>query len=146
MWRILGLVFFGDRDRFVAGKRFERDTVMQFCTERGIALSDTAAAVVRTRDNASDKYLDVVQPADMAVMLASIPECIAVAVTGKKAAEVFSSVMGCDVPAVGNSMPFESGGRIMRLYRMPSTSRAYPKPLEEKAAVYESMFRELGML
>ena len=33
-----------------------------------------------------------------------------------------------------------------RLYRMPSSSRAYPKPLEEKAVYYKKMFEELGML
>jgi hypothetical protein len=28
---------------------------------------------------------------------------------------------------------------------MPSTSRAYPKPIEEKAEVYKKMFREVGI-
>jgi hypothetical protein len=29
---------------------------------------------------------------------------------------------------------------------MPSTSRAYPKPLAEKAKMYEKMFREVGLV
>jgi hypothetical protein len=29
---------------------------------------------------------------------------------------------------------------------MPSSSRAYPKPLEDKAKDYEKMFYELGFL
>jgi hypothetical protein len=29
---------------------------------------------------------------------------------------------------------------------MPSTSRAYPKPLAEKAKVYETMFREISII
>jgi hypothetical protein len=28
---------------------------------------------------------------------------------------------------------------------MPSTSRAYPKPLEEKAKIYATMFHEIGI-
>ena len=34
----------------------------------------------------------------------------------------------------------------MRLYRMPSSSRAYPLALEKKAAFYREMFRELEMI
>jgi hypothetical protein len=29
---------------------------------------------------------------------------------------------------------------------MPSSSRAYPKPLTEKAAAYQTMFEALGMV
>ena len=44
MWRVMGLVFYGDRERFVApdGRHFDREAVETFCRERGIALSDTA--------------------------------------------------------------------------------------------------------
>ena len=34
----------------------------------------------------------------------------------------------------------------MRLYRMPSSSRAYPLALEKKAAVYRLMYQDLQML
>ena len=35
-------------------------------------------------------------------------------------------------------------GRRMRLFRMPSSSRAYPRPLEEKAAIYRGDVRGAG--
>ena len=64
MWRVMGLVFYGDRERFVApdGRHFDREAVETFCRERGIALSDTAAEVVRARGNASERFLEVVRP------------------------------------------------------------------------------------
>ena len=34
----------------------------------------------------------------------------------------------------------------MRLYRMPSSSRAYPLALEKKAAAYRIMYQDLQML
>ena len=75
MWRVMGLVFYGDRERFVApdGRHFDREAVETFCRERGIALSDTAAEVVRARGNASDRFLEVVRPFDLAGMLERLP-------------------------------------------------------------------------
>lgn len=148
MWRIMGLVFYGDRDKFTipSEKRFDREAVEEFCRTHGIALSDTAAAVVRTRNNASDKYLDILRPFDLAGHLNSLPSCVAVAVTGQKAAETFAAAAGCRIPPTGCSEPFMFGERPLRLWRMPSTSRAYPMPLAEKAAAYEKMLRETGIL
>lgn len=34
----------------------------------------------------------------------------------------------------------------MRLYRMPSSSRAYPLPLDKKAAAYRCLFSALHMV
>ena len=148
MWRIMGIVFFGDRDKFVipGEKRFNRNVIEEFCSNRGIALSDTAAEVVRTHNNAADKYLDIVTPFDIAGHLSAIPECIAVAATGEKAADTFAAAAGCSAPATGQCEPFVFDGRKMLFYRMPSTSRAYPLPLHEKAAAYENMFRTIGLL
>ncbi len=148
MWRVMGLVFYGDRERFVApdGRHFDREAVETFCRERGIALSDTAAEVVRVRGNASDRFLEVVRPFDLAGMLARLPACRAVAATGQKAADTLAAVAGCEPPAVGCFSEFEFSGRMVRFYRMPSTSRAYPKPLAEKAAVYGKMFAETGLV
>lgn len=148
MWRVMGLVFYGDRERFVApdGRHFDRGAVETFCRERGIALSDTAAEVVRARGNASDKFLEVVRPFDLAGMLERLPACRAVAATGQKAADTLAAVAGCEPPAVGCFSEFGFSGRTVRFYRMPSTSRAYPKPLAEKAAVYGKMFAETGLV
>ena len=148
MWRIMGLIFHGDRDRFVvAGERhFDRAAVEAFCTERGIGLYDTACEVRRLAGNASDKFLEVVTPTDIGALLRTVPACCAVAATGEKAAETFAAAVGCDAPAVGAAVEFGFEGRAMRFYRMPSSSRAYPLSVERKAAVYEGMLRAEGII
>lgn len=148
MWRIFGLLFFGDKDHFLAeGKRaFDKERVEAFARERGIALFDAATEVVRRRGNASDQFLEVVTPLDLDGILARIPACEAIVTTGQKATDTILALVGAEAPGVGGCVPFVRGGRSMRLYRMPSSSRAYPRPLEEKAAVYRSMFVDLKML
>lgn len=148
MWRIMGLIFHGDRDRFVVTgeRRFDRAAVEAFCTERGIGLYDTACEVRRLAENASDKFLEVVTPTDIGALLRTVPACSAVAATGEKAAEIFAAAVGCDAPAVGAAVEFGFEGRAMRFYRMPSSSRAYPLSVERKAAVYEGMLRAEGIL
>ena len=151
MWRILGLLFYGDKSHFiVAGqKRFDRERVVGFCTEKGIALYDTATAVRRLKENASDKFLEVVEPTDVAALLRRIPDCRTVVVTGEKAAEtVLRSLNRAShtLPRIGSYENFDFDGRAMHLWRMPSSSRAYPLALEEKAAHYGRMFRTEGLL
>lgn len=148
MWRIMGLIFHGDRDRFVVAgeRRFDRAAVEAFCTEHGIGLYDTACEVRRLAGNASDKFLEVVTPTDIGALLRTVPACSAVAATGEKAAEIFAAAVGCDAPAVGAAVEFGFEGRAMRFYRMPSSSRAYPLSVERKAAVYEGMLRAEGIL
>lgn len=148
MWRIMGLIFYGDRERFVVAgeRRFDRTAVEAFCTERGIGLYDTACEVRRLAGNASDKFLEVVTPTDIGALLRTVSACSAVAATGEKAAEIFAAAVGCDAPAVGAAVEFGFEGRAMRFYRMPSSSRAYPLSVERKAAVYEGMLRAEGIL
>lgn len=148
MWRIMGLIFHGDRERFVVAgeRRFDRTAVEAFCTERGIGLYDTACEVRRLAGNASDKFLEVVTPTDIGALLRTVPACSAVAATGEKAAEIFAAAVGCDAPAVGAAVEFGFEGRAMRFYRMPSSSRAYPLSVERKAAVYEGMLRAEGII
>lgn len=148
MWRIMGLIFHGDRDRFVVTgeRRFDRAAVEAFCTERGIGLYDTACEVRRLAGNASDKFLEVVTPTDIGALLRTVSACSAVAATGEKAAEIFAAAVGCDAPAVGAAVEFGFEGRAMRFYRMPSSSRAYPLSVERKAVVYEGMLRAEGII
>lgn len=148
MWRIFGLLFFDDKDYFLkrGEKAFDRERVERFARERGIALSDTAAEVVRHRGNASDQFLEVVVPADLDGMLERLPACRAIATTGQKATDTLLSLLRAEAPPVGGSVPFFHAGREMRLYRMPSSSRAYPRPLAEKAEAYRRMFQDLKML
>ena len=147
-WRVCGLVFYQDKDYFVlAGeKRFILPLIRSFCSEKGIALFDTATAVRRLQDNASDKFLEVVEPTDITALLDRIPSCTAVVTTGQKATDVLTERYGCAAPAVGESVVIRIGGRSLRFFRMPSTSRAYPLSLDRKAAAYRGLFEALGLI
>ena len=141
MWRIFGVIFFGDRDHFVVStKRFDRDKCADFAAERGIAMFDTATQVRRLKDNASDKFLEIVTPTDIAALLKEIPECSAIVTTGQKATDVIVETYGCDEPEVGSFTKVIIDGRELRFWRMPSSSRAYPLPLEKKAEPYRKMY------
>ena len=148
MWRIVGLIFFNDKDRFVdnAAKRFRLGDIVDFCTKTGIAMYDTACAVRRLKDNASDKFLEVVTPTDIPALLRKIPQCKAIVTTGEKATETLCRTFGTTPPATGEYSEFIFDGRQMRLYRMPSSSRAYPLSLDKKAAAYHRLFSDLGMV
>lgn len=145
MWRIFGIAFFHDKDYFLKlnGKSFDKDKIVAFLKEKGIALSDTATEVIRQKDNASDKHLEIVTPVDLKALLDAIPHCRAIAVTGQKALDTIRTLIDAAEPKVGDYTEFIWEGREMRLYRMPSPSRAYPKPVKEKAAVYAKMFHEV---
>ena len=174
-WRICGLVFFSDKDHFIARasdelhnsnpqapkpalmKRFDRERIIAFCRERGIAMFDMASAVRRLKGNASDKFLEVARPTDISALLAQMPLCQAIAVTGQKALETFieanrpiANGMHLDVKEIKigeaiaiNILMKDKSRRTSReilLFRMPSTSRAYPLSLDKKAAYYRRMF------
>lgn len=148
MWRIMGIVFFHDKLHFVdeAQRTFRKTMIVEWLRQTGIALYDTATAVIRTKNTASDKDLEVVERTDVDALLRELPECKAIVVTGQKAADVLTGHYGIAQPKVGGYVPFSFEGRIIRLYRMPSSSRAYPMRLEQKAVFYEQMFNELGLL
>ena len=148
MWRIVGLVFFADKSYFLTsdGKRFDKERIECFCREKGLALYDTAEEIIRFKNNASDNFLQVVREVDLAQLLALIPECRAIVTTGQKATDVIVRLAGCAEPPVGESVEFAYADRTLRLYRMPSSSRAYPKPVEWKADYYRRMFAACGML
>jgi len=148
MWRIWGLIFFGDKQHFeiTTEKRFDGERIATFCAERGVALYDTACEVRRLAGNASDKFLEVVTPTDLRSLLRRLPHCRAIVTTGEKATDTLIEQFGCAKPRVGEYTGIEFEGRTLRLYRMPSSSRAYPLKLERKAEAYERMLREIGML
>lgn len=148
MWRIMGHIFFADRRHFEleGEKRFDRERIVQFCTERGIALYDTASEVRRLMDNASDRFLEVVTPTDIRALLAQIPACKAIVTTGQKATDLIVEHFGCVAPVVGGWSEVVIGERRLRFWRMPSSSRAYPLRLEAKAEIYKQMFSEEGYL
>ena len=147
-WRICGLVFHSDKSWFeVRGeKRFDKDAIVRFCEQTGIAMYDTASAVRRLRDNASDKFLEVAVPTDLQSLLERIPQCEAIVTTGEKATTTICESYGCSAPPVGGRTALDIAGRHYAFYRMPSSSRAYPCPLSKKAEAYLTMFRERGLV
>ncbi len=148
-WRIMGLVFFNDRDRFwnALTRTFRLDDIRMFLTERAIALNDTGRVVRRLKGNASDKYLEIVTPVDLKALLDLMPTCHAVATTGEKAAGVVAELTGTEAPKMGDKVQcVYPEGRKLTIYRMPSTSRAYPLAMEKKAGYYATMFHEVGIL
>ena len=148
MWRIVGILFFADKNHFLNDirKAFCREQIIDFLKETGIALFDTATSIRRLQDNASDKFLEVVQPTDIGALLRQLPECKAIVTTGQKATDTLRQQLEVEEPKVGDFSEFVFEGRAMRLYRMPSSSRAYPLALDKKATAYGVMFQDLEML
>ena len=138
-WRIMGLIHFADKNHFcIPGeKRFDEALIRKFCADAGLAFYDTACEVRRLRDNASDAFLEVVTPTDIPALLSRIPSCHKLITTGEKATGVVAERFGCPVPAIGSYVEIAD----LQFWRMPSTSRAYPLPLEKKADFYRRLFR-----
>ena len=127
-------------------KTFRLEDIKTLLTERGIAIFDTACAVRRLSGNASDKDLEIVEKTDIPTLLAQIPLCHDIVCTGQKSFSVLTEDYGVPVPEMGTYNDFTLAGRPMRLWRMPSSSRAYPMKLEEKAAYYREMMKNIGLL
>lgn len=161
-WRIEGEIFFGDRNRFVIEsekttgsrsaktKRFDREAIVAFCQEKGIAFYDTATAIRRLKDNASDEFLEVVEPTDILTLLAKLPHCEAIVTTGQKATDTLCLYFGIEKgPKVGESIVIpdvcNQDNHEIRLYRLPSSSRAYPLAFDKKVAAYRKMFEAVGL-
>ena len=148
MWRIFGILFFVDKDYFLneTRKAFCRERIIDFLNEKGIALFDTASSIRRLQDNASDKFLEVVEATDVTALLRQLPECKAIVTTGQKATDTLRQQFNVEEPKVGDYSEFIFEGRAMRLYRMPSSSRAYPLALDKKATAYRIMYQDLQIL
>lgn len=167
-WRIEGEVFFGNRQHFVVDgdkaaskkvKAFDIGKIVAFCEQQGIAFFDTATAVRRLKDNASDEHLEVVEPTDIRRLIGQLPHVEVIVTTGQKATETLCRYFGLDeVPKVDCSVAIpetrnqerlrvgerRSGiGQQIRLYRLPSSSRAYPLAFDKKVAAYRKMFDEV---
>ena len=143
-WRIMGIIFYGDPLALYDSdkKEFDLAEIKVLLRREGIAMSDTGHKVRRLRDNASDKFLEIVEPVDLDGLLRSMPGCHVVVTTGEKAAAVIANLTGTGIPRTGEYVDtvYEPLGRELRIWRMPSTSRAYPLPVQQKAAFYSRMF------
>ena len=148
MWRIFGILFFDDKDYFLNETRkvFCRERIIDFLNVNGIALFDTASSIRRLQDNASDKFLEVVEATYVTALLRQLPECKAIVTTGQKATDTLRQQFNVEEPKVGDYSEFIFEGRAMRLYRMPSSSRAYPLALDKKATAYRIMYQDLQIL
>lgn len=144
-WFMMGLLFLGDREALYdrAARRFDLEAIRSLMTEKHIALNDTARKIRRLRGNASDKYLEIVEPVPLYDLLREMPDCHTIVTTGEKAAGVIASMTRTEVPRKGAMVTSADG---LEIWRMPSTSRAYPLPLAEKAACYATVFRHAGIL
>ena len=148
MWQMFGLVFYGDAGRLVDAehKTFRLADIQALLKERGIGIYDTACAVRRLSGNASDKDLEIIEKTDIPALLEQLPLCHDIVCTGQKSFSVLTDDYGVPVPAMGTYNEFTLAGRPMRLWRMPSSSRAYPMKLEEKALYYNKMMKTIGLL
>ena len=151
-WRIQGLVFFDDPTYFEIPlqKRFDREKIEAFCVQKGLAFFDTAGKVCRLKANASDGFLEILEPSDIPGMLGRMPLCRTIITTGGKASEGLASILRnltgqeTAVPAVGGSSVSEImvNGKPLDVewHRVPSSSRAYPMKLAKKAEYYRLAF------
>lgn len=164
MWRIYGKVFFDDVDYFRVAdeKRFDPERIRAFMFERGIASCPTVKQAIRETGNASDDNLTVVTPVNLDLILPQVPKVAALFTTGGKATEVLLNLLAeppkkSKYPKTNQNMdyPYQwhdkenlDSGKVneLTLYRLPSTSRAYPLALEKKAAAYKAFFEQMGKL
>ena len=163
MWRIYGSVFFNDVDYFRVGdeKRFDPERIRDFMFERGIASCPTVRQAIRETGNASDKNLTVVTPVDLDTILPQVPKVETLFTTGGKATEVLLNLLAkppakSKYPKTNQSIdyPYEwqsdnkekAAVQDLTLYRLPSTSRAYPLALDKKVAAYKEFFKTIGKL
>ena len=164
MWRIYGRVFFDDADYFRVGdeKRFDPERIRAFMFERGIASCPTVVQAIRETGNASDKDLTVVTSVDLDIILPQVPKVQALFTTGGKATEVLLNLLNEPIakskhPKTNQSIdyPYEwqdtddyskTEVNELTLYRLPSTSRAYPLALDKKVAAYKDFFKKIGKL
>lgn len=146
-WRVMGLIFYADKMYLydAAAKKFDLNKIKSFLDTRHIALSDTGVEVFRLKDNASDKFLQIVRSIDIYDFLRRYPSLSYLVTTGEKAATVIAEHTHTSIPHIGCCEQFEFEGRTVYHYRMPSTSRAYPLAVEKKAEEYAKVFRAMGM-
>ena len=152
-WRIEGEVFFSDRNHFVDidAKRFKINKIVEFCQEKGIAFFDTSTAIRRLKDNASDKFLEVVEPTDIPALISKLPHLKAIVTTGEKATDTICASLNIpETPKVNTFVPIPKllnhDSESIILYRLPSSSRAYPLAFPKKVEAYQKMFVYTGLI
>ena len=150
MWRIFGLIFFSDKNHFLdlPNKNFKEIQIREFLFQIGIGIFDTAYQIKRLQGNASDKFLEIVTPTDLSALLEQIPMCHTIMTTGDKATDTLMQHFPDQPikPMIGQSVEVGYDNRELSLYRLPSSSRAYPLALEKKADIYKQFFQQIGLV
>lgn len=146
-WKIMGLIFYSNPNRLYnpKDKAYDQPQILRLMTDKGIALSDTGVAVRRLKGNASDKYLEITEERDVKMLLGELPKCVSIASTGEKAAQIIANQTLTVMPKIGEYVDWFTGHKTVKIFRMPSTSRAYPLALDKKAAYYRQLFVESGI-
>ena len=150
MWRVYGLIFFNDKDHFRKGdeKAFDPEKIKAFLDQKGIASCPTVYKAIREHGNASDAFLEVVEPVNLREVLGQVPDVAHICTTGGKATEILLGLLPEKVklPKTNETINFVYNGRQLSLTRLPSTSRAYPLSLVKKAEAYENFFKSCGLI
>lgn len=150
MWRIYGLIYYHDAAHFeVAGeKRFDAARIRHFLEEHGIAICPSVRRAVREKGNASDAHLRVIETLNLPAVVQQLPQLRHIFTTGGKATDILLSFVpdGKHTLKTGESLEFRLHDRLLSLTRLPSSSRAYPLKLEQKAAAYRAYFHTIGLL
>ena len=141
-WRVMGIIFMNDRDALwdSESRRFDLAAIKSLLDREGIALWDTAMAVRRLKDNASDKFLEIVEPINLTALLDAHPSINQIVATGEKAASVVAAQASINVPSILEPVDCSIANHPIRFWRMPSTSRAYPLALDKKVDAYRVVF------
>lgn len=141
-WKIIGLLFFDNPTHFLLKEKkgFDKALIEKFLNQKGIAMYDAATVIRRAKGNASDQHLEIVEKTDIAELLNRIPNCTTIAVTGEKAAKAVLSQFNAETPMIGECTQIIINNHKVNVWRMPSTSRAYPLALEKKARYYKQLF------
>ena len=151
-WRIEGQIFFGDKNHFVdlEAKRFKIDEIVAFCKEKGLAFFDTSTAIRRLQ------FLEVVEPTDIRALIAQLPHLRTIVTTGEKATETICNYFGIENPPKTNESILIPNSQLrqgrknsklstlnsqLSLYRLPSSSRAYPLSFDKKVEAYRKIFQ-----
>lgn len=151
MWRIMGNIFYADPNYFRVGeeKRFDPIRIEAFLREKGVALCSSAKTAIRLKGNASDKDLKIVDPIDMDELLLKLPKLKWLFTTGGLATDTLLGLLPekHKAPKTNEWVVYPySATRELYLYRLPSTSRAYPLSLANKTEAYRQFFRTAGLI
>lgn len=150
MWRIYGKIFFDNTDHFRVGeeKRFDAEKIRQFLLDNRIGECPTVTQIIRKQGNASDDNLQIISKVNLVNVLQLAPNVQWLFTTGGKATEILVELINQTnpkqklgkTPKIGEICPIMVENRSLKLYRLPSSSRAYPLSFDKKVEHYRKFF------